>query len=252
MWVHLLGGSMNSGVYILYNIFTGRKYVGSSRNLKHRRVSHFSGMKNGTHENYKIRKECATYGIDSFRWEILERCELEWLIEREQWWMDSIKPELNILLTADNHNCTETERRKESRRRQAEKITGRKQSQEEKDKRAKSIREFWARPENKGKKVVSQEQRKVLSEKNTGENNPNWGRHRSHETKEKSRDSLSKCVYVFLSPDGYEFYVRRGLVQCESEGLQLPYWAARRMYQGKLEEYHGWRFLRVEPKLPLP
>ena len=209
-------------------------------------------MKNGTHENYKIRNECYTYGADSFRWEILERCEAECLVEREQWWMDALKPELNILLTADNHNCTETERRKEARKRQAEKITGRKQSQEEKDKRAKSIREFWARPENKGKKIVSKEQRDILREKNSGKNNPNWGKPRNLASKEKARDSLSKIVYVFLSPDGTEFYVRRGLVQCVDEGLPIPYWAARNLYRGMSAEDHGWKFLRVEPKLPLP
>ena len=236
---------MNSGIYILYNIFTGRRYVGSSRNLKHRRTCHFSGMKNGTHENYKIRNECSTYGVDSFRWEILERCEIGCLVEREQWWMDSLKPELNIILTADNHNCTETERRKEARKRQAEKITGRKQSQEEKDKRAKSIKEFWAKPENVGKKIVSQEQRRVLSEKNTGANNPNWGKPRSEESKQKSSQSNSKVRHIFHSPDGKLVEIINPYKN-SVKLTGLSYSVIRKMYTGRQESSKGWTFVRSE------
>lgn len=241
-------------VYCILNIHTGHRYVGATVSFSSRRRHHLSDLRLQKHRSTRLQEAYNQYGEDALTFFPLEELYAEsetHLYSREQFWIDKYSPEYNMNPVAGKY-FNETARSEKARQMHREKITGRKQSQEEKDKRAKSIREFWARPENKGKKVVSQEQRKVLSEKNTGENNPNWGRHRSHETKEKSRDSLSKCVYVFLSPDGYEFYVRRGLVQCESEGLQLPYWAARRMYQGKLEEYHGWRFLRVEPKLPLP
>lgn len=238
---------MNSGIYILYNIFTGRKYIGSSRNLRHRKVSHFSGMRNGSHENYKIQREASQYGVDAFRWEVLEHCNVEVLITREQWWLDNMKPELNIALIADNHSCAETENRKESRRRQAEKIRGRKQTQEEKDKRAQSIREFWARPENRGKKVISQEQRELLSRINTGKNNPNWGKHRSQESKDRARKSLSKLVYIFLTPQGEEVRFEGGLeFSCGQFGL--PYGAARNLYRGLTETHNGWRFVRTETR----
>lgn len=236
---------MNSGIYILYNIFTGRKYIGSSRNLRHRKSSHFSGMRTGSHENYKILREVNQYGVDGFRWEVLETCEIDKLMEREQWWLDNLKPELNIALIADNHSCTETEVRKQSRREQAEKVRGRKQSQEEKDKRAKSIREFWARPENKGKKIVSPEQRAHLSKINMGENNPNWGKHRSPESKAKSRKSLAKFWYVFLSPSGEEVIFDEGLeFGCQKHGI--PYGAGRNLYKGITESHNGWKFLRTE------
>lgn len=239
---------MNSGIYLLYNIYNGRKYVGSSRSLGHRKSCHFSGMARGDHENYKIQKECNTYGIEAFRWCVLEHCEVAELLAREQWWIDSLKPEYNILQTATSHLCSETEKRKLSRRIQAEKIRGRKQPQEEKNKRAQSLREHWALPQFKGTKKVSEEQKKVLREKNMGENNPNWGLHRSVETKKMMSEKMSKIVYTFLSPDGDTVSVRN-ISNGGLDGTGLSYSTARRLYQGKSKVIKGWSFIKSE-KLP--
>lgn len=236
---------MNSGVYILYNIFTGRKYIGSSRNLRHRKISHFSGLRNGTHENYKVQMEWDTYGMDGFRWEILEHCPEDKLVEREQWWLDSLKPELNILLTADNHTCRETTLRQEGRRKQAERLRGRRASDETRKKMSQSHLLHWSDPVNREKLKRTPEQRAHLSKINTGENNPNWGKTRSQETKNKARKSLSKLVYIFLSPQGGEIRFEGGLeFSCKQFGL--PYGAARNLYRGLTETHNGWRFVRTE------
>lgn len=237
---------MNSGIYILYNIYTGRKYVGSSRNLKHRKVSHFSGMKNGTHENYKVQKEYDAYGIVGFRWEILEVCDVEDLIVREQYWLDSIKPELNILLTADNHYCdTHTEVYKEGRRKQAEKMRGRKVSDETKRRMSQSHRIHWADPKNREKLKRTPAQRKHLSEINMGEKNPNWGLKRTPEQLENLSRGRANTRYVYLSPDGKEVEI----VNMQKNGARITGVSSstlRKLKRGVIKEFHGWKFLRVE------
>ena len=237
-----------SHVYCILNTETGRRYVGSTTRIRNRKRQHLSDLRKHKHPSKLMQDDYATFGEHSFVFFELEEVltfSLEELHAVEQRWINKYNPEYNTVMNVKKYFPTFSA---ESREKSRQAKLGRKQSQEEKDKRAQSIREFWARPENKGKKIISPEQKSHLSKINTGENNPNWGTHRSQETKEKSRDSLSKWVYVFLSPNSMEFVVRRGLVQCEGEGLPVPYWAARRMYQGKIKEYKGWMFLRVEPK----
>ena len=95
---------MKSGIYMIQNIVTGDRYIGSSRNLKHRRASHFSEMKNGDHGNYKIRRDCKKYGVEVFKWFVVEIVEdVDRLVEREQFWLDTSKPEYNVMKTAQNH-----------------------------------------------------------------------------------------------------------------------------------------------------
>lgn len=231
-----------SGVYILYNIFTGRKYVGSSRNLPHRKSCHFHGIRRGRHENYKIQNEFNEYGEEGFRWEVLEYTSPDDLVEREQFWLDSIKPELNILLKADNHQCTQTDKSKLARQSQAEKMRGRKASDETKRKMSQSHLLHWADPKNREKLKRTPEQRKYLSEINTGEKNPNWGKTRSEATRSKAADTMSKTDFYFTNPEG-EVVVIRNMAKFVRD---TRLWGLNKLRQGKIENYRGWKFLRAE------
>lgn len=233
---------MNSGIYLIQNIFNGRKYVGSSRNLKHRRASHFSELRNNYHGNYKLQKEYNKYGETAFRWIILEKCEIDTLIQREQWWLDSLKPEYNILKKADNHACTETEKRAEARKIHAEKMRGRKASKETREKMSKSHIEFYSNLKNKEKFKLSKERKEYLSKINTGKNNPNWGTKRPKEFKKLISNLFSSIEYTYKNQDGTEVVFTNLTQFCKDCGLK--YNIMRSLHQGRRKNpYRGWSFV---------
>lgn len=91
------------GVYRWVNILTGKSYVGSSKNLSSRFRQYFNivylenQIKNN---NSNIYRSLIKNGYSKFRLEILEYCELHILIEREQYYLDILNPEYNILKIA--------------------------------------------------------------------------------------------------------------------------------------------------------
>jgi group I intron endonuclease len=98
-----------SGVYRWINLNTGFSYVGSSVNLAKRFTSYYNYSflaKN----NMIISKAILKYGYSNFRLEILEYCAPEECIKREQFYIDTLKPEYNILKLAGSslgHKHTE-------------------------------------------------------------------------------------------------------------------------------------------------
>jgi len=60
----------------------------------------FNKLLNGTGKNMTIARALVKYGYSGFKLEILEYCEPELAIVKEQYYIDLIKPEYNILKTA--------------------------------------------------------------------------------------------------------------------------------------------------------
>lgn len=89
-----------SGTYRWVNKESGKSYVGSSVNLSRRftkyySYSHISDPK----RNMAIDRALLKYGYSNFQLEILEYCDPTRisLLEREQFYLDLLKPEYNIL-----------------------------------------------------------------------------------------------------------------------------------------------------------
>ena len=82
-----------------------KRYVGSPTNLSQRFVKYFSIptlQSEIKRSNSKIYRAILKYGINSFTLDIMEYCTSSALIEREQFYLDNIKPVYNILTTAGN------------------------------------------------------------------------------------------------------------------------------------------------------
>lgn len=94
--------SNKCGVYLWSNILSGKTYVGSSINLGRRFKSYFtySHISSPKRSNSLIHKAILKYGYSNFQLEILEYCEPTFCHEREQYYMDLLKPEYNILTKA--------------------------------------------------------------------------------------------------------------------------------------------------------
>lgn len=84
------------GIYKITTLDDGSFYIGSSINISSRWKRHISQLKNKTHSNYYLRKKYQEYGLENLRFEIIEFCEKLNIKEREQWYLDYLKPSLNI------------------------------------------------------------------------------------------------------------------------------------------------------------
>lgn len=90
-----------SGIYMFTNKINGKRYVGSSLDLN-RRFKNYLNLSYLLYkkENMNIKKALVVYGFINFKLDILEYCEPSVLLEREQYYLDTLKPEYNILKTA--------------------------------------------------------------------------------------------------------------------------------------------------------
>jgi group I intron endonuclease len=232
------------GIYLIQNIETGERYVGSSRDVFHRRDQHFSELRKGIHLNKRLQTSFSDYSEDRFIFTVIEDVgNKDDLVFREQYWLDTILPEFNILKTANNNSITRTEFLVEKYKRHGELMRGRKASEETKKKMSKSHLERYKNPNAHIK--LTKEQREHLREKNLGENNPNWGLHRSNETKKIMSEKMAKIIYTFLSPTGDTVSVRN-LSNGGAESIGLNYHSARKLYQGKIKSCKGWTFVKSE------
>lgn len=90
------------GVYWWKNLVNGKSYVGSSVNLSRRFRSYYNSnhLELSSAKTMLINKALIKYGHNCFTLGVLEYCERGDLLEREQHYIDILKPEYNILKTA--------------------------------------------------------------------------------------------------------------------------------------------------------
>lgn len=100
--VSILNDNKNkSGIYCWTNIESGKKYVGSSVDLYRRFTQYYSiNYITRASKSSLICRALLKYGYSKFKLEILEYCEPSVLIEREQYYIDTLNPEYNVLKVA--------------------------------------------------------------------------------------------------------------------------------------------------------
>lgn len=80
-----------SGIYFIAHKDSLRFYVGSSANTYKRWSRHRSELNKGIHRNPKLQNAWNKYGEDAFDFQIVELCDKENLILREQFWLDDTR-----------------------------------------------------------------------------------------------------------------------------------------------------------------
>lgn len=81
-----------SGVYIISNDIDHRIYVGSAINFKHRYRTHKSNLLKGENCNVKLLNFINKYGIEHLTFTATELCSKEYILKLEQEYLDRLQP----------------------------------------------------------------------------------------------------------------------------------------------------------------
>jgi group I intron endonuclease len=88
-----------AGIYFWINKKNGKTYIGSAINLANRFYAYYN-LKYILKSNMTIGRALLKYGHSNFSLHILEYCEVHNVLEREQYYLDLLKPKYNILRLA--------------------------------------------------------------------------------------------------------------------------------------------------------
>ena len=136
-------------------------YVGSAVKFNQRWNQHKCSLRANKHDSPKLQLYVNKYGIDDLDFVVLEECDRNLLLEREQYYIDSLDPYFNICKVAGNcYGVKQSEEAKQKRsmslKGRPSPMKGRHHTQEAKDK----IGNF-----NKGKKYSSERRKNISNAK---------------------------------------------------------------------------------------
>lgn len=105
-----------AGVYSIHNIITDEYYIGSSRHMYTRLARHRSDLRKNKHQNHLLQESWNKYGENAFDYDVIEYCENNDSIlrDREQFYIDTLHPSLNITQSSRNKYFPEETHKKMS------------------------------------------------------------------------------------------------------------------------------------------
>lgn len=126
----------NCGIYKITNILNGKMYIGSSKEIKERKSSHFRNLKNGKHHSIYLQNAYDKYGKENFLFEPVIDCLEKELKVYEDYYIGYYQPVYNMCKLSSRYTMTD---------------------------------ELWLKLSNRNKgRIVSDETRKKLSEAHKG------------------------------------------------------------------------------------
>lgn len=95
--------SRDGVIYKITNLVNGDFYIGSTQNLIKRYYTHINHIRVKKNTCTLLIRAVNKYGEDNFRFEIIEECDNNILLEREQYYLDSLLPKYNISKVAGSN-----------------------------------------------------------------------------------------------------------------------------------------------------
>lgn len=188
-----------TGVYEIRCIHNGRRYIGSAANFSSRWRLHYTQLETGTHHSRHLQRSWNKYGESGFVFRVVEQCDRASIIEREQHYIDTLKPEFNSRPDATSQLgfkfSEESKKKMSEAAKRSRNFKGHKHSEETKRRISESRKgkgnSGWTQERkdrisaaNKGR-VISAQQRLRISEKLRGHK-------QSQETINKRMESIKR------------------------------------------------------------
>lgn len=177
-----------SGIYKITCTVTGKFYIGSAKDIRHRLARHKSDLGRNVHHNTLLQRAVNKYGKDMFEFEILEFVDdTESLLQREQHYLDTLNPcDINIgfNLAIEAGSRLGVPATEETKAKISKTLTGRKHTEETKLKISEA---------HKGKKLPEEHYNKWQAGKARyveKYGHPLLGKKKSKESIEKWRESI--------------------------------------------------------------
>lgn len=88
---------MTTGIYKITNQINGHFYIGQSVKIENRFADHKIAAFNPNQSSYEypLYRAIRKYGLENFKFEVIEECSSHLLNEREHYWIKVLKPEYN-------------------------------------------------------------------------------------------------------------------------------------------------------------
>lgn len=80
------------GVYKITNTVNNKFYIGSSKDIENRWKQHIDALVKKEHGNTHLQNAWNKYGSQNFKFEIIEECDPSVQFEREQFYLNELKP----------------------------------------------------------------------------------------------------------------------------------------------------------------
>ena len=124
------------GIYQIYNIKNGKRYIGSSIDVERRWKAHVAELQGSRHPNEHLQRSWIKYGSKAFELGNLLICIPEDMLIYEQWFLDNWKPEYNMCLVVGSR--LGREHTKETKEKLSKAHIGKKHTEETKAKMSKA------------------------------------------------------------------------------------------------------------------
>ena len=198
------------GIYQIKNILNNKTYIGSSNNIRVRFNEHKRRLSKGIHGNNHLQYAWKKYGETSFVFSVIEKCDVEDLIKREQYWLDNTVEKYNILDEANSilgfKHSEETKLKMSTNRRGTENpFYGKKHSQEQKNKWRETRLGHSQRGSGWNHTDESKQKISEAASKRTGDKNPFFGKKHKPETVEAMKQKLS----LLMSGENNPFFGKK-------------------------------------------
>lgn len=92
---------MNCGIYEIVHAASGRRYIGSSKDIGRRWGEHRRQLRRGVHHAPHLQHAWSKHGAEAFSFRVLLVCSREMLAFYEQSLLDGMRPEFNASDRAD-------------------------------------------------------------------------------------------------------------------------------------------------------
>ena len=158
------------GIYCILNITLNIRYIGSSKNISNRISTHKRQLRNNCHDNHRLQDDYNKNYL--FNYIILENCDIEHLIEREQYYID-LYGGIHSFQVYNEVSSDYMDRTLETRKRMSKWQKGKPKSIETCKKLSLTRKSKHIQPWNKGKKNIYSEEtlNKIRSLQNKGKKN---------------------------------------------------------------------------------